>query len=109
MPTLPTSMAVSSVCADERRRSPALSPREAATKPETASATSMTRPHHQRLVAAATSPSRRRGTISRQPAGTCPRCSWMTKLNPIQPRMATSMAEVMAQTTIHASRTMGCR
>ena len=31
-----------------------------------------------------------------------PRCSEMMKLRPIQPRMTTRAAEVMAQTTIHA-------
>ena len=42
--------------------------RETAIKPDTASATSRTRAHHQRDDAAATRPSTRRGTISRHPA-----------------------------------------
>ena len=71
-------------------------------KPETASATSRTRAHHHRDDAAATRPKTRRGTISRHPAWERPRCSEMMKLRPIQPRMTTRAAEVMAQTTIHA-------
>ena len=82
--------------------SPGVTFREKAMKPDTASATSMTRAHHHRDDAAATSPSTRRGTISRHPVWDLPRCSEMMKLRPIQPRMTTSAAEVTAQTTIHA-------
>ena len=102
MPTLPACTAVISVLSVERSMSPGVTPREKAMKPETASATSMTRAHHHRDDAAATRPKTRRGTISRHPAWERPRCSEMMKLRPIQPRMTTRAAEVMAQTTIHA-------
>ena len=59
---------VISVRSVERSMSPGVTPREKAMKPETASATSMTRTHHQRDDAAATRPKTSRGTISRQPA-----------------------------------------
>ena len=74
----------------------------AAMNPDTASATSMTRAHHQRDEAAAVRPSTSRGTISRQPDWCLPRCSWTMKLRPIQPRMTTKAPEVMAQTTSQA-------
>ena len=52
----------------DRSMSPAVTLRETAMNPDTASATSRTRAHHHREDAAATRPSTRRGTISRQPA-----------------------------------------
>ena len=76
--------------------------RETAMNPDTASATSRTSAHHHREDAAATRPSTSRGTISRHPAWERPTCSEMMRVRPIQPRMTTSAAEVMAQTTIHA-------
>ena len=108
MPTLPASTAVIRVRSVERSMSPAVTFRETATKPDTASAMSRTRAHHHRDDAAATRPSTRRGTISRQPACRLPRCSDMMKLRPIQPRMTTSAPDVMAQTTIHACLTSSC-
>ena len=75
---------------------------ETAMKPDTASATSMTRAHHQRDEAAAVRPSTSRGTISRQPDWWRPRCSWTMKLSPIQPRITTNAPEVMAHTTSQA-------
>ena len=102
MPTLPACTAVISVLRVERSMSPGVTFREKAMKPDTASATSRTRAHHQSDEAAATRPSTRRGTISRHPACWRPRCSEMMKLRPIQPRMTARAAEVMAQTTIHA-------
>ena len=80
--------------------------RDVAMKPDTASATSRIRPHHQRDDAAATRPRTRRGTISRQPACWRPRCSAMMRLSPIQPRITTRAPDVMAQTTIQAWRTI---
>ena len=105
MPTLPASTAVIRVRSVERSMSPAVTFRETAIKPDTASATSRTRAHHQRDDAAATSPSTSRGTISRQPACWRPRCSETMRLSPIQPRITTRAPDVMAQTTIHAWRT----
>ena len=105
MPTLPASTAVSRVRRVERSMSPAVTFRETATKPETASAMSSTRAHHQRDDAAATRPSTRRGTISRHPACRLPRCSDMMRVSPIQPRITIRAPDVMAQTTIHAWRT----
>ena len=66
-PVLAVSTAVSSANNGARSRSPGVTFRETAMKPETASATSMTRAHHQRDEAAAVRPSTSRGTISRQP------------------------------------------
>ena len=109
MPTLPASAAVSSVFSDDRSRSPAVTSSDAAMKPDTTSATSMMRAHHHRDAAAATSPSTKRGTISRQPAWVCPRWCCMMRLSPIQPRMTMRAPEATAQTAIHASRTRGCR
>ena len=109
MPTLTASTAVSSVRSVERSRSPAVTPRDAAMKPDTASATSMMRAHHQRDVAAATRPNTSRGTISRQPVWVCPRWCCMMRLSPIQPRMRTRTPEATAHTTAHASRTRGFR
>ena len=109
MPTLPACTAVSSVLSDALSRSPAVTPSDAAMNPDTASATSMTRAHHHKDVAAATRARTRRGTISRQPACLVPRCSAMMKLRPIQPRITMSAPEAMAQTTIQASLTRGCR
>ena len=105
MPTLPASTAVIRVRSVERSMSPAVTPSSEAMKPDTASATSRTRAHHQSDDAAATRPSTRRGTISRHPVWDLPRCSEMMKLRPIQPRMTTSAAEVTAHTASHASCT----
>ena len=105
MPTLPASTAVIRVRSVERSMSPAVTFRETAMKPDTASATSRTRAHHQRDDAAATSPRTKRGTISRHPACWRPRCSETMRLSPIHPRITTSAPDVMAQTTIHAWRT----
>ena len=109
MPTLPASTAVSSVRSVVLSRSPAVTPRDAAMKPDTASATSMMRAHHHNDVAAATRPSTRRGTISRHPFWVCPRWCCMMRESPIQPRMSTRTPEATAHTTVHASRTRGCR
>ena len=105
MPTLPASTAVKRVRKVDRSMSPAVTLRETAMNPDTASATSRTRAHHHREDAAATRPSTRRGTISRQPACWRPRCSLTMRLRPIQPRITTRAPDVMAQTTIHAWRT----
>ena len=50
-----------------RSRSPGVTSRETAMKPETASATSMTRANHHKDDAAAVRPRTRRGAISRHP------------------------------------------
>ena len=75
-PVLAVSTAASSANNGARSRSPGVKFRETAMKPETASATSMTRAHHHKDDAAAVRPSTRRGTIiSRQPDWWWPRCS----------------------------------
>ena len=105
MPTLPAWTAVRKVSRGALSRSPGVTLRETAMNPDTASATSRTRAHHQRDDAAATRPRTSRGTISRHPACWRPRCSDTMRLSPIQPRMTTRAPDVMAQTTIHAWRT----
>ena len=108
MPTDPDCTAVSSVFSGALSRSPGVTSSSTATNPDTPSATSITRAHHHSDVAAATSPSTRRGTISRQPACCLPRCSPTMRLNPIQPRTTTRAPDAMAHTTAHASRTISC-
>ena len=92
MPTLPACTAVRNVSRGALRRSPGVTFISAATKPDTASATSMTRAHHHRDDAAATRPRTRRGTVSRHPACCPPRCSDMMRLSPIQPMMTARRA-----------------
>ena len=74
-PVLAACTAFSKGSRGARKRSPGVTFSSAAMKPEVASATSMTRAHHQRDDAAAVRPSTRRGTISRQPDWWWPRCS----------------------------------
>ena len=75
IPTVPASMAVMRVVRFARKRSPTVTPKDAAIYPDTASAMSMTSAHHHSEDAAATIPSTSRGTISLQPVCICPRCS----------------------------------